>query len=94
MKKWQTFILLWFFNLKKIVKNYLRTLKKPFAANFKRLCQNSKEYGVVAAINIIMYLENQVTAQSYYQNIKNSPDDAQQKTTILNYLYLKLIKLK
>ena len=63
MKKWQTFILLWFFNLKKIVKNYLRTLKKPFAANFKRLCQNSKEYGVVAAINIIMYLENQVTAQ-------------------------------
>ena len=54
MKKWQTFILLWFFNLKKIVKNYLRTLKKPFAANFKRLCQNSKEYGVVAAINIII----------------------------------------
>ena len=63
MKKWQTFILLWFFNLKKIVKKYLRKLKKPFAANFKRLCQNSKEYGVVAAINIIMYLENQVTAQ-------------------------------
>ena len=53
-----------FVNLKKIVKNYLRTLKKPFAVNLKPLFQNSKKVnkkkkkrkdvscGVAAAINI------------------------------------------
>ena len=53
-----------FVNLKEIVKNYLRTLKKPFAVNLKPLFQNSKKWtrerkkrkdvscGAAAAINI------------------------------------------
>ena len=72
----------------KFVRNYLRTPKRPFPVNLKRLFPNFKKKKERKK------KKKSMNCMKLYQCMKNSLENALLTTAILDYLYNKLTNFK
>ena len=72
----------------KFVRNYLRTPKRPFPVNLKRLFPNFKKKKERKK------KKKSMNCMKLYQCMKNSLENALLTTAVLDYLYNKLTNFK
>ena len=76
----------------KFVRNYLRTPKRPFSVNLKRLFPNFKKKKERKKER--KKKKKSMNCMKLYQCMKNSLENALLTTAILDYLYNKLTNFK